>query len=80
MSDFTLANGQDINFDLSKMSYGEWNGLFDVKEPRRKSDITLARVCNITVKELEDIPFPEYRLLFAAFLKKTREPLQDPNA
>ena len=55
MSDFKLANGTEITFDLSKMSYGEWNGLFDVKESRKKSDITLARVCNITVKELEDV-------------------------
>ena len=80
MSDFTLANGTEIIFDLSKMTYGQWLGLFDTKESEERSDSTLARVCGLKVKDLKAIPFLEYKALFQAFLKKTREPLQDPNA
>ena len=80
MSDFTLADGREIDFDLSQMTYGQWLGLFDPKESDERSDKTLARVCGITVKELKAIPFLEYKRVFAAFMKKTREPLSDPNA
>ena len=80
MSDFTLANGQEVNFDLSQMTYGQWLGLFDTKESEERSDSTLARVCGLKVKDLKAIPFLEYKALFQAFLKKPREPLQDPNA
>ena len=80
MSDFTLANGTEITFDLSKMTYGQWLGLFDTKESEERSDSTLARVCGLKIKDLKAIPFLEYKALFQAFLKKTREPLQDPNA
>ena len=80
MSDFTLANGTEITFDLSQMTYGQWLGLFDAKESEERSDSTLARVCGLKIKDLKAIPFLEYKALFQAFLKKTREPLQDPNA
>ena len=80
MSDFTLANGTEISFDLSQMTYGQWLGLFDTKESEERSDSTLARVCGLKIKDLKAIPFLEYKALFQAFLKKTREPLNDPNA
>jgi hypothetical protein len=80
MSDFTLADGKEITFDLTQMTYGQWLGLFDPKESEERSDKTLARVAGITLKELKALPFLEYKRLFQAMLKKTREPLTDPNA
>ncbi len=79
-ADFILADGREINFDLTQMSYGQWLGMFDPKESDERSDKTLARVSGITMKELKELPFIEYKKLFQAFLKKTREPLSDPNA
>lgn len=80
MSDFTLADGQEITFDLTQMTYGQWLGLFDPKESDERSDKTLARVSGITIKELKSLTFIEYKKLFQAMLRKTREPLTDPNA
>jgi hypothetical protein len=80
MADHVLPDGKEITFDLSVMTYGQWLGLFDAKESDERSDKTLARVCGITMKELKALPFLEYKRLFEAFLKKTREPLSDPNA
>ena len=80
MADYVLPDGKEITFDLSQMSYGQWLGLFDSKESDERSDKTLARVCGITMKELKALPFLEYKRIFEAFLKKTREPLSDPNA
>ena len=80
MSDFVLPDGKEIDFDLSQMTYGQWLGMFDPKESDERSDKTLSRVSGITEKELKKLPFIEYKKLFAAMLKKTREPLNDPNA
>ena len=79
MSDYKLQDGTEITFDLSKMTYGQWMGLFDSKESDERSDETLARVCGLEIEVLKGLPFPDYKRLFAAFLKKTREPLSDPN-
>ncbi len=79
MADFVLSDGQEINFDLSKMTYGQWLGLFDPKEADEKSTETLARVAGVTVDSLKSLPYTEYKKFFSAFLKKTREPLSDPN-
>ena len=79
MSDYKLPDGKEITFDLSKMTYGQWMGLFDSKESDERSDETLARVCGLEIDTLKSMSFPEYKKLFAEFLKKTREPLSDPN-
>lgn len=79
MADVKLSNGKEITFDLSKMTYAQYKGIFDAKEADKTSDTTLARVAGITVAELNALLFDDYRRLFAAFLKKIREPLNDPN-
>ena len=80
MSDFTLHDKTEIDFDLSKMTYGEWRGMFDPKQPEHVADEILARVAGITMEKLESCDYIEFKRLFSAFLKKTREPLSDPNA
>jgi hypothetical protein len=81
MADLILTDGREVAFDLSKMTYGQWLGLFDPRESDGKSAETLARVSGMTAKELKALPFPEWKRLFAALLKKTREPVtDDPNS
>lgn len=79
MADYILPDGKEITFDLSKMTYGQWMGMFDPKESEERSDQTLARVAGIEMEELKTIPYPEYRKLLAAFFKRCRAPLDDPN-
>lgn len=80
MADFVLADGKEITYDLSQMTYGQWLGLFDPKESDERSDKTLARVAGITLKELKALSFIEYKKLLNGLLKRAREPLADPNA
>jgi hypothetical protein len=84
MADFTIKNGKkpgkEINFDLSKMTYNQFKDMFNPKSSEETSDETLCRVAGISPQELGSLSFPEYQRLFQAFLKKTREPLSDPNA
>ncbi len=79
MADYILTDGTEITFDLSKMPYGQWKGLFDAKESDEKSDVTIARVAGVTTEQLNALPYPEYKGLFAAFLQKCRSPLAAPN-
>lgn len=79
MADITLSDGTEVTFDLSKMTYGQWLGLFDAKESDERSDETLARVAGLEMKVLKALPFLEYKRVFQALLKKAREPLADPN-
>jgi hypothetical protein len=80
MSDFILADGREITFDLDKLTYGQWVGLFSPTESEERSDKTLARVSGLEVKELKALKILEYKKLLAALRKRVQEPLSDPNA
>jgi hypothetical protein len=69
-----------ITFDLTKMTYGQYKGMFDPKEEEGASDKVLARVAGMTEKQLRDLQYPDYRILLNEFFKKCREPLASPNS
>lgn len=75
--DFTLSDGTKITFDLRKMTYSEFKGLFDPSVPQAESQQVFASVAGVPVARVGALEFTEYQRLFAAFLKKTREPLPD---
>jgi hypothetical protein len=79
MTDFTLSDGTEITFDLDKLTYGQWKGLFDPRESDEESDQTVARVAGLEYAELKRLPFMDYKGLFNALLKRCREPLASPN-
>lgn len=79
MADYILPDGKEITFDLTKMTYGQWLGMFDPKESDERSDETLCRVAGLEMEEMKAITYPEYRKLLAAFFKRCRSPLSDPN-
>lgn len=75
--DVKLSNGQEITFDLSKMTYKQYKALFTSDAD---ADETVSRVAGITMEELDNLPYLDQRRLVAAFFKKCREPLADPNS
>lgn len=77
--DFITQTGKEVYFDLTKMTYGQWLGLFDPKESDEKSNITVARVSGLTTDELNELGFLEYKKMFNSLLKRAREPLENPN-
>ena len=80
MADFTLQDGTEITFDLSKITYGQYLGLFDQKESDERSDKTIARVAGMDFKELKNLNLLEYKRLVKALFEKFKEPLSDPNS
>lgn len=76
-ADFTLEDGTEITFDLHKLTRAEFKGLFDPSVPVADSEDAFARTAGITVEKLNALTVPEYKRLFDALLKKTREPLAE---
>ena len=80
MADHTLPDGREINFDLDKLTYGQWLGIVSPTESEERSDKTIARVAGLELKELKSLKINDYKRLVSALMKRVREPLQDPNA
>ena len=78
-SDYTLPDGTEVIFDLKKMTYKQFKGLFDTREADETSEETLLRVAGLEKEQLDILEYPEYKRFFKAFLKKCQSPLADPN-
>ena len=78
--DMVLSTGKEIRFDLSKMSYGQYLGLWDPDEADEKSFLTISRVCGMPWEEMRELPYPEYKLLMSKFFQRCKDPVNSPNA
>jgi hypothetical protein len=80
MSDFTLADGREVTFDLDKLTYGQWLGIFSPNESEERTDKTLARVSGLELKDIKALKIMDFKRLLAALQRRVKEPLSDPNA
>lgn len=81
MADFTLKNGREIVFDFDAINLREYRVLSSTTNPptKEESDPLFARVCGLTVDELEAVGAREFFRLRGAFWKMATSPLDDPN-
>jgi hypothetical protein len=79
MADFVLKGGREIDFDLSKITLKEWQGLRNPTFSSKSDNDVIANITGLTVKEIEAFPFDEFRRLFTALVIKSQKPLSDPN-
>lgn len=81
MADFTLKNGREIVFDFDAINLREFRILASTANPptKEESDPLFARVCGLTVDELEAVGSREFFKLRGAFWKAAYNPLEDPN-
>ena len=80
MSDLTLQDGREVTFDLDKLTYGQWLGIYSPTESEERTDKTLARVSGLELKDIKALKILEFKRLMQALRKKVQEPLSDPNA
>jgi len=78
MADCVLSNGKEITFDFNKITYREWNSMFDAKEKDAVRQEKYARVGGLALDELLDLPFVDHRIYMNAFWKRAKDPLADP--
>ena len=79
MADLILSDGQEITFDLNKITIKEYREIFDPTETNEDSDRKLAKVCGMELDEVLSISYLDYRQLVNAFFRKCKEPLAVPN-
>jgi hypothetical protein len=76
--DVTIG-GIEITFDLELITITEYRKFATGALLSADDDEILARVCGQPVEWVGGLSQPSYRRLTAAFFKKAREPLSDPN-
>ena len=80
MADVVFTDGREVTLDLSKITREEYRTLFDPKQDRVKESEIIARVSGLTFDEVDGgLSMLDWKRLAAAFFKKCREPLADPN-
>ena len=74
-----LTSGKSVTVDLNKVSTREFREMTDPKQPDRDEAITIAKACSMTVEEIVNLPFPDYRLIGNAFMRLATKPLENLN-
>lgn len=80
MADVILSDGREITFDLMKVTWKEWRGIWDSNEAAEDTDATIARCAGLTVEEFLNLPQPDARSLLFALNRKGTQPLSVPNS
>ena len=75
---FTVKlKSREVTIDLYKLSVQDVRDLLDTKKKAHDGDVTLSKAVDMTVQEIEALPYPEYRKLTRFFWKCINDPLKD---
>ena len=80
MADVTLSDGTEITFDLMKITYRQWKGIWSPTESEEDTDATIAKAAGMTLEQYLDLPQPDWRALLFALHRKGTSPLSAPNS
>ncbi|MFA5715744.1 MAG: hypothetical protein WC998_08385 [Candidatus Paceibacterota bacterium] len=79
MADFTLSNGDEITFDLDKLTLKEWQEMKNPAFAQEEEYITISKISGIKLELISAMTMGEYKRLFKKLVKKIQDPLSDPN-
>ena len=79
MADVTLHDGREITFDLYTFNFTEYIEIFE-EGNQDKANALVAKSAGLTTEELQGLPYPDNRKVFADFFKRCREVTKDPNS
>ena len=74
-----LSTGRAVNFDLSKLTIAEYRALFDKKQSSAEEDAIMSKVSGLTVEEIGNLSYIDWKRFIMRFFARAREPVQDPN-
>ena len=80
MSDLILSDGREVTIDLYKITIKEWRSLLDPKQKPEDEYKLLGQVSGLTAKQVESLPYPDFRRLGLKVAEKASNPLADPNS
>ena len=79
MADFTLSNGDEITFDLDKLTFGEWQ---EMKNPAFAGDSEndiLVKVSGLSKEQVKSMTMREAKKFYASLIRKVLNPLDEKN-
>ena len=79
MSDLKLSDGREVDIDLYQISQKEirhW--FFDPQVPDEDADAYMVKVTGL--KDVGDLPAPDYSRIVTEVFAKYRNPISDPNS
>jgi hypothetical protein len=79
MADFTLANGDEITFDLNQITVEDWEKVKNPAFSQKGEFETIGRITGLDPAEIKKMKMGEYKMLFKALVLKIANPLSDPN-
>ena len=80
MSDLKLSDGRELDIDLHRVTIKEWRALLDPEQSNADEYATLAKIVGWKAKDVESLPYPDFRLLGMKVAEKASNPLSDPNS
>ena len=80
MTDLTLHDGKEITIDLYTFTNKEYMEIFEGDKQFEKADELIAKATGLTVKEFQELPYPDNRKIYRAFFKKCVDVITDPNS
>jgi hypothetical protein len=78
MADFTLSNGDEVTFDLDKLTFGEWQDLRSPVFARKKEVEILCKITGLDEKIIKSMTMNEAKRFYNALVDKAMKPLDDP--
>lgn len=74
---FPISNEPIPPIDLRKVTHREWKALFDVNQSEIEADETIAKATGLTVEQIGDLNFYDYRVLFKELMDKASKPIDE---
>ena len=78
MADFTLSNGDEVTFDLDKLTFGEWQDLRSPVFARKQEVEILVKITGLEEKTIKSMTMNEAKRFYNALVDKAMKPV-DPN-
>jgi hypothetical protein len=79
MSDLKLSDGRELDIDLNKITIKEWRALLNPEQKEEEEYRILGKVVGLKAKDIENLPYMDFRLLGNRVAEKASAPLSDPN-
>ncbi len=80
MPDVKFSDGREVDIDLYRVSIKEWRALLKADQEEADEYATLAKIIGWKPKDVEGLPYPDFRLLGTKVAEKATSPLSDPNS
>ena len=79
MPDHIFRDGREVEINLWVLKDREWRSLKNPKQSDEEEYELISRVTGLSVEELGEVLQPDYQLLIQAIIRKSVNPVSDPN-